>query len=99
MIDRTDVLVPNGIRVNREQNKLYVTDTPPPSEGGDLPTASAAIYVFDLDENAFPSNRRLFGLAERGIPDGIKLDDAGRVWTGEGDGIVVRNSGGKLIGE
>jgi gluconolactonase len=98
VIDRTDVLVPNGIRVNANSTLLFVTDTPPLTYGVNSTTASSAIYVFDLDESGFPSNRRLFGLAERGIADGIHLDDAGRVWTGEADGIVVRNSGGKAIG-
>jgi len=97
VIDRTDVLVPNGIRVNADSTKLFVTDTPPLIYGANI-TASSAIYVFDLDEKGFPSNRRLFGIAERGISDGLHLDDAGRVWTGEADGIVVRNSGGKVIG-
>jgi len=101
VIDRTDILVPNGIRVNANQSKLYVTDTPPATYGATLGlggSASSAIYVFDLDEQAFPSNKRLFGLAERGVPDGIHIDDEGRVWTGESDGIVVRNTDGKIIG-
>jgi gluconolactonase len=98
VIDRTDVLVPNGIRVNANSTLLFVTDTPPLTYGANSTTASSAIYVFDLDEDGFPSNRRLFGIAERGIADGIHLDDAGRVWTGEADGIVIRNSKGKVIG-
>ncbi|PNP38777.1 hypothetical protein TGAMA5MH_09342 [Trichoderma gamsii] len=28
VIDRTDILIPNGIRVNKDSTKLYVTDTP-----------------------------------------------------------------------
>jgi gluconolactonase len=97
VIDRTDVLVPNGIRVNADSTKLFITDTPPLIYGANF-TSSSGIYVFDLDDNGFPSNRRLFGIAERGIADGLHLDAAGRVWTGEADGIVVRNSGGKVIG-
>ena len=96
VIDRSDLLVPNGIRVNANQTQLFVTDTPPPAYGANG-TASAAIYVFDLDDQAFPSNKHLFGIAERGIPDGLHLDDTGRVWTGEADGIVVRNKLGKVI--
>ncbi|KAK5046478.1 hypothetical protein LTR84_008281 [Exophiala bonariae] len=110
VIDRTDVLVPNGIRVNKNSTKLYVTDTPNPlvygggvvqtSSGQELfdGSSSSAIYSFDLDVDGFPSNRRLFGIAERGIADGLHLDDAGRVWTGEQDGIVVRSPTGKILG-
>jgi gluconolactonase len=112
VIDRTDALVPNGIRVNKDSTKLYITNTPPspliygagdyisPSSGQIVYTGSesAAIYEFDLTDNVQPVNRRLFGIAERGIADGIHLDDQGRVWTGEADGIVVRSSTGKVLG-
>jgi gluconolactonase len=109
VIDRTDILVPNGIRVNKDSTKLYVTDTPstliPGSgfvEASSLElysgSDSSAIYVFDLSEDGFPQNKRLFGLAQRGIPDGMHIDDEGRVWTGESDGIVVRSPSGKVLG-
>ncbi|OQU93959.1 SMP-30/Gluconolaconase/LRE-like domain-containing protein [Cladophialophora immunda] len=110
VVDRTDVLVPNGIRVNKNSTKLYVTDTPDPlvygagvvqtSSGAEVFTGSqsSAIYSFDIDEDGNPSNRRLFGIPERGIADGLHLDDEGRVWTGEQDGIVVRSPTGKVLG-
>ena len=109
VIDRTDALVPNGIRVDKNSAKLYLTDTPSPLVYGAgvietseaqvfAGSASSAIYVFDISSDGFPSNRRLFGIAERGIADGLHLDDFGNVWTGEADGIVVRNPAGKLLG-
>lgn len=110
VVDRTDVLVPNGIRVNKNGTKLYITDTPTPlvygtgasiSSSGEIAfngSASSAIYEFDLSEDGRPSNKRLFGIAERGIADGMHLDDDGRVWTGEADGIVVRSPTGKVLG-
>lgn len=76
------MLVPNGIRANKQGTKLYVTDTPEPdlpgvgeseTSGGQLvfhSTASSAIYVFDLTEDGFPINKRLFGLPERGSRTG-----------------------------
>lgn len=45
-----------------------------------------------------PVNRRIFGMARQGIADGIHIDDAGRVYTGEYEGVVVRNTAGKTIG-
>ncbi|KAK4547660.1 hypothetical protein LTR36_000617 [Oleoguttula mirabilis] len=98
VIDRSDISVPNGIRVNKEGTKLYVTSTPEPYYYGANGTASSAIYVFDLDQDGFPRDQRLFGLAQRGISDGLHIDDSGRVWTGEADGIVVRSSNGKILG-
>lgn len=40
----------------------------------------------------------MFGFTRQGVSDGIKVDDKGRVWTAEYEGIVVRNSFGKVIG-
>ncbi|TKA65484.1 hypothetical protein B0A55_10086 [Friedmanniomyces simplex] len=98
VIDRADISVPNGIRANREGTKLYLTSTPDPLTYGANGTASSAIYVFDLDADARPTNKQLFGFAERGISDGLHVDDAGRVWTGEADGIFVRNEQGIILG-
>ena len=109
VIDRSDVLVPNGIRVNKDSTRLYITDTPSteiPGSGfvqtssGELYYGSdtSAIYVFDLSQDGFPHNKRLFSITQRGISDGLHIDDDGRVWTGEADGIVVRNSSGKVLG-
>ena len=100
VISRADILVPNGIAVNKEMDKLYVTDTTPIStadSAGNI-TGSNAIFVFDLNGEGWPVNKRLFGVARTGVPDGIKVDDFGRVWTSEGEGIGVRNAMGKVIG-
>jgi gluconolactonase len=37
-------------------------------------------------------------MARQGIADGIHVDDAGNVYTGEWEGVVVRNPAGKTIG-
>ena len=45
-----------------------------------------------------PTQKRLISFVREGIADGIKVDDRGRIWTGEGQGIVVRNPQGKTLG-
>lgn len=98
----------NGCRVNANSTALYITDTTYPSNitnspftagpaGGKSP-GSPAIYRFDLDAELRPSNKTLVALPSRGVPDGIHIDDAERIWTGEGDGVVVRNSAGTILG-
>ena len=106
-IGRNDVN-PNGVRVSPDMRTLYVTDnsatfnTPgpysPQSGPSDTFWLGPYIYAYDLDQNMFPVNRRVFGMARQGIADGIHCDDAGRVYTGEYEGVVVRNSAGKTIG-
>ena len=103
VISRGDVLIPNGIRVNADQTKLYVTDSSatnafPALAGGASGIGSPAIYVFDLDENMFPVNKKMFGISRTGLADGIHVDDRGRVWTAEYEGVVVRSPSGKVLG-
>ena len=43
-------------------------------------------------------NRRLFAFVEAGIPDGIKCDTEGRVYSGCGDGIHVWAASGAPLG-
>ena len=43
-------------------------------------------------------NRKTFGLVRQGMADGVHVDDAGNVWTGEYEGVAVRNPKGKIIG-
>lgn len=56
------------------------------------------VYTYDLDDHMMPVNRRVFSVARMQAPDGIRVDDKGRVWTAEGEGVVVRNAVGKAIG-
>ncbi|KAF7946595.1 hypothetical protein EAE96_009590 [Botrytis aclada] len=100
VISRADILVPNGINVNAAMDTLYVTDTTPitASDSGGYNSGSNAIYKFDLDTDMFPINKRLIGISRTGIPDGIHVDDMNRIWTAEGEGIVVRNHLGKVLG-
>ena len=44
-------------------------------------------------------NRRLFAFADNGVPDGIKCDTTGNVYSGCGDGVHVWSPGAELIGK
>lgn len=44
-------------------------------------------------------NRRLFAMCDVGIPDGIKCDMAGNVYSGCGDGLNIWSAGGVLLGK
>ncbi len=48
-----------------------------------------SVFKYGLDDGAFPVNKRLFSYTSQGGADGLHLDDAGCVWTGEGEGIVL----------
>ena len=90
----TDLMIPNGIAFSEDETTLYVSDTASSSGSRD----TYFVYAYDLTKDALPVNRRVFSVSSLGIPDGIKIDKAGRVWTGEGDGINVRSRSGTLLG-
>ena len=39
------------------------------------------------------ANRRLFAVADTGVPDGIRVDAEGNIWTGVGDGVACFSPG------
>ncbi|CZT11519.1 uncharacterized protein RCO7_03831 [Rhynchosporium graminicola] len=77
VISKNDIGLPNGIRVNAENDKLYVTDSGSTviyGAGAETNSTSPAIYEFDLDDRMRPVNKRLFGIAREGLADGLKID-------------------------
>ncbi|CAF4791830.1 unnamed protein product [Rotaria socialis] len=90
----TDLVVPNGIAFDLNETTLYVSDTAPSSYGH----GTFMVYAYDLNKHGLPINRHVFSVSSAGIPDGIRVDKMGRVWTGEGDGINVRDHHGTLLG-
>ena len=66
---------------------------------------SPSLYVYDLvpatsspSAPPKPINKSQFSLARTGFADGLHLDDSGRVWSAEGDGIYVRAADGEILG-
>ncbi|KAF1344651.1 hypothetical protein BDV97DRAFT_402425 [Delphinella strobiligena] len=82
VIPRSDAAISNGVRVNAEGTKLYVTDNSYWKSSGFANSSfgEAAVYEYELNDDALP------------------LDDAANVWTAEYEGIYVRNKYGKVLG-
>ncbi|PLB44921.1 calcium-dependent phosphotriesterase [Aspergillus steynii IBT 23096] len=93
---------PNGICFSPDEKTVYVTDTEWLGGDGSVDDARvSSIYAFDVSiyhGEPFLTNRRLFAMADKGIPDGIKCDQDGNVYSGCGDGINVWSPGGVLLG-
>ncbi|KAI5059349.1 hypothetical protein GOP47_0025668 [Adiantum capillus-veneris] len=97
---------PNGLAFSQDEKLLYVTDTGTSVGDGTVDlTKPHSITVFDV-EGSNLSNRRVFAsvavldgnFPSIGVPDGIKVDTTGRVYTANQDGIQVFSRGGKLLG-
>lgn len=70
----------------------------PEGGGGLAQSGSPAIWRFDLSKDGYPSNKRLIGITRTGISDELHIDDVGRIWTGEGQGVTVRSPEGRVLG-
>jgi gluconolactonase len=90
------------VRPSKDHKALWLTDF-----GGEersrvwgLPSkvSAPAVYRYDLDDDMWPVNKRIFAVARMQAPDGIRVDDRGRIWTAEGEGVVVRSPAGKVLG-
>nr|XP_031857506.1 uncharacterized protein CI109_007066 [Kwoniella shandongensis]KAA5524578.1 hypothetical protein CI109_007066 [Kwoniella shandongensis] len=98
---------PNGIAFSPNGERCYITDTSHIRGCGRLnPGLESTIYEFDVSwpdggfDDGLPSltNRRVFAFADCGVPDGIKCDTLGNVYSGCGDGVHVWNRHGRLLG-
>ncbi|KAK9449014.1 putative lactonohydrolase [Limtongia smithiae] len=99
----------NGLCFSPDYKILYVTDTAAvgahdgPGDGHNMKHDKhkpATIYAFEVSpEGTAVYNRRLFAYCANGIPDGIKCDAKGNVYSGCGDGIHVWNPFGTLVGK
>ena len=88
-----DLEQPNGLAFAPYGRTLYVTDTSR-SLGGDRHT----IFAFEVTEGPTLANRRVFAEVEPGIPDGLRTDSRGWIWTSSGAGIQVFSAEGHRLG-
>ncbi|UPX20121.1 Gluconolactonase [Ascochyta rabiei] len=92
---------PNGICFSPGEETCYVTDTDwIHGDGSTDETRASHIYAFDVkmySGQPFLVNRRLFAMADTGIPDGIKCDVHGNLYSGCGDGVNIWSPGGVLL--
>jgi gluconolactonase len=86
-----DFVRPNGIAFSPDETKLYVND----SETGH-------IRVFDVNSNGLLKNGHIFAQqkypGKEGVPDGMKVDIKGNVYSTGPGGVWVFSPAGNLLG-
>jgi gluconolactonase len=91
---------PNGLAFSPDESVLYITDTGANQAPGTyfvgLPHH---VRAFDVQDGRHLRNERLFAVISPGVPDGIKLDVQGHVYTSSATGVQVFTPDGDLLGE
>jgi gluconolactonase len=79
---------PNGLCFASDESKLYVADSGSPRH----------IRVFNVSKDGKSLDAgSVFAKIDKGGPDGIRCDQAGRVWSSSGDGAQIFAADGHLI--
>ena len=86
---------PNGIALSPDEKTLYVNQSDP---------RAATITAFPVLPDGTVAEGRLFYDAtprvagNKGLPDGLKVDERGNLWTSGPGGILVLSPDGRLLG-
>ncbi|MDB6056324.1 MAG: Gluconolactonase [Verrucomicrobiales bacterium] len=85
----TNFDMPNGLCFSPDESKLYVADSGAPRH----------IRVFNCSHDNQVDAGKVFCSIDKGLPDGIRCDRDGRVWSTSEDSIQIFSPGGELIGK
>lgn len=88
-----DVEAPNGLAFSPDESLLYVTDSSlsPADQSDPFPERphGHAIHVYDVVEGRHAKNGRTLTEVSAGLPDGIRVDVEGRIWSSSLSGVQV----------
>lgn len=90
-----DFVKPNGLAFSPDESKLYIAD----SAASHDDNAPRHIRVFDVAGNGALRNGRVFVEMQSGVPDGMRVDEHGNVWTSAEDGVHCYAPDGALLGK
>ncbi len=80
---------PNGLCFSPDEKWLYVADS----------SGRHHIRIFEVGEDNTLRGGQVFATIEPGVPDGMRVDMAGRLYSTAGDGVWVINAEGYLLGK
>ncbi|HEY6136285.1 MAG TPA: SMP-30/gluconolactonase/LRE family protein [Thermoanaerobaculia bacterium] len=92
---------PNGLAFSPDESILYINDSaaiqgPATPYNPMLPHH---IYAFDVLDGSHLGPQRMFAVVTPGIPDGLKCDSEGRVYSSSTTGVQVFDVRGRILGE
>ena len=87
MVVAKDFVRPNGLAFSSDETQLYIVDT-----------RQRHIRRFEVAGDSL-SGGEVFATCDAGSFDGIRLDDAGRIWAAAHDGLHCFDPDGSLLGK
>lgn len=91
----TAFVQPNGLALSLDERVLYVVDT----GATHVPGGPRSITALALDDRRRAGPLLWTHTMDAGSPDGIALDEDGRLWAGAGDGVHCLSPQGRLLGK
>ncbi|MEJ8475369.1 SMP-30/gluconolactonase/LRE family protein [Roseibium algae] len=91
----TDFTQPNGLVFSPDEKTLYVAE----SGSSHDPDVPSVIRAFDCDEAGNIVDDRVFATIDKGLPDGIRVDVSGNLWSSAADGIHCFGADGTRLGK
>jgi gluconolactonase len=86
---------PNGLAFSPDEKILYVAD----SGATHRQDGPHEIVAFDISDDGDLSGKRVFAAINPGVPDGLRVDVDGNVWSTAADGVHCFAPDGELIGK
>jgi gluconolactonase len=83
-----DLVRPNGLAFSPDETLLYVADT-----------RALHLRAFAVADGGRLKGGRVFAPSTAGGFDGLRIDDAGRVWAATSDGVHCHHADGTLLGK
>jgi len=90
-----DMEKPNGLAFSADERILYVADSAFSHDAN----GAHHIRAYDVVDGKRCANGRVFAVISPGVPDGLRLDKHGYIFTSAKDGVHVYDPAGVLLGK
>ena len=85
----SDFDMPNGLCFSPDEKRLYIADSGQPHH----------VRCYDVKSDGSLAGGAVFCAIHPGVPDGMRCDEHGNLWSTAGDGLHVFSLNGKLLGK
>lgn len=92
-----DVEAPNGLAFSPDESVLYVADSSGSGTGVHPGKGNRHIRAYDIVDGRCKNGRTVITVSDK-VPDGLRVDTNGNIWTSTGAGVAVYTPAGEQLG-